>query len=292
MEKVRPPAVAGQFYPGDPEKLRQKLAQCYRHPLGPGGLPEVSPQALDQAEGPAFIGTAGYIVPHAGYDYSGPVAAHAFGCMARLGRPRVVALLGPNHHGLGHALALSPWEQWRTPLGTLPVETTLACRLAELMPGLVPDAAAHRHEHSLEVLLPFLVHLYGPSIAILPIVMADQSLAVAQLLGEALASIVGEGGILVLASSDFSHYLADPSARREDSYALQAIQALDAAALARVVRERGLNMCGPGPVMALLVAFRAMGAASARLLAYATSGDTSGDRTSVVGYAAVEVHAR
>jgi AmmeMemoRadiSam system protein B len=173
----------------------------------------------------------------------------------------------------------------------LPVDTTLARRLVELVPGLVPDTAAHRGEHCLEVLLPFLLHLYGPSIAILPLVMADQSLATSQLLGEALASIVGAGGILVLASSDFSHYLTDASARREDSYALQAIQSLDAAALARVMRERGLNMCGPGPILALLVAFRILGATSARLLAYATSGDTSGDRTSVVGYAAVEVGA-
>ncbi len=281
MDRVRRPSVAGQFYPAEPEKLRRELVGCYLHPLGPGKVPEAAANPLR--------GIAGFVVPHAAHAYSGPIAAHAFHCVGSLGRPEVAVLLGPNHYAAGQPLALSPWGWWDTPLGRLPVETALAERLAAMVPGLLPDPDAHRREHSLEVQLPFLLHLYGPSLPILPILMTNQSLAAARRLGEALASLLAGKSALLPASSDFSHYLSDRATRREDAHALRAIQELDEHGLARVVEERGLTMCGPGPVMALIAGCRALGATAARLLAYGTSGDTSGYRSRVVGYAALKI---
>ena len=280
-ESARHPAVAGQFYPANAEELRRQILECYRHPLGPG-------QGPGTASGP-LQGVAGFVVPHAGYYYSGPVAAHAFRRMGELGFPQVAIILGPNHYGTGKPLALSPWAWWDTPLGSMRVDTAMGESLAARVPGLLPDRAAHWREHSLEVQLPFLYHLYGESLAILPIAMTDQRLEVSRALGEGLASVLAGRSAVVLASSDFSHYLPDQKARKEDSYAIQAIESVNAEGLARVVEERGLTMCGPGPVMTMLVACRALGATEGRLLAYGTSADTTGDTGGVVGYAALEV---
>ena len=281
MEKVRHPAAAGQFYPSDPGVLLQTIDWCYRHPFGPGRAPAVAP-------GP-FEGVVGFVVPHAGYRYSGPIAAHAFRRIAELGLPTVAVILGPNHYGAGRSLALSAWEQWEIPLGSLPVDVELGESLAARVPGLAPDAEAHRLEHSLEVQLPFLFGLYGPSLPVLPVAMADQSLETARLLGHELARALEGRSAVVLASSDFSHYLPDPEARREDKYAITAINSLDPQKVEELVRRRGISMCGYGPVMAMLMALRELNAADARLLAYGTSGDTSGDFSSVVGYAAVAI---
>ena len=185
-------------------------------------------------------------------------------------------------------MALSPWEQWDTPLGALTVETALGDSLAASVRELRPDVEAQRREHSLEVQLPFLLQLYGPSLPILPILMADQSLGASRRLGEALAGLLAGRSAVIIATSDFSHYVPDQKARDEDAYALSAIQALDDEGLARVVAERNLTMCGPGPVQVLLAACRALGSTGARLLAYNTSGETAERSDRVVGFAALE----
>ena len=284
VDLVRHPAAAGHFYPADPDALRQTIAWCYRHAMGPGQVPAVGPEPIG--------GVAGFVVPHAAYQYSGPVAAHAFHRVAALGSPSVIVILGPNHYGAGRPLALSPWEQWNTPLGALSVDARLGETLAAGVPGLAPDLEAHVSEHSLEVQLPFLRHLYGSDASIVPISMADQSLETAQLLGKEMARVLSGKSALVLASSDFSHHLPDSEAREEDRRTLQAITSLDAERLADVLERRGVNMCGCGPVMAMLVALVSLGASDARVLSYATSGDISGVRSSVVGYGAVEVTAQ
>ena len=283
MAEERRTAVAGQFYPGNPEQLRDKLMSCYHHPLGPGSLPET-------AGGPVQ-GVVGFVVPHAGYDYSGPVAAHVFHRVGRLGRPDVAVLMGPNHHGLGRALALSPWLWWGTPLGDLSVDSALGESLKARVAGLEPDVKPHQKEHSVEVQPPFLLHIYGTSLPILPIAMADHSLATARVLGEALAQALEGTSAVVLASSDLNHYRPEQEIRQEDGYALEALRAMDEEGLARVAHERNLNMCGLGPMLATMVACRSLGVTSAPLLAYWTSGDTCGDRRRVVGYAAVEMSA-
>ena len=189
-------------------------------------------------------------------------------------------------------MALSPWDRWETPLGDVPVDTGLGDNLAARVPGLVPDPEAHRSEHSLEVQLPFLYHLYGSRASIIPICVADQSIETARGLGRELGNLLAGRSALVLASSDFSHYVPDSVAREEDSHALESITAVDIDRLADVLDARGPVMCGYGPVMAMLVALRTLGAKCGRVLAYATSGDISGDKRSVVGYAAVEVLAQ
>jgi len=278
---VRAPVVAGQFYPGTRESLLRSVESCYEHPLGPGAIPGPSDRPL--------AGPVGFVVPHAGYVYSGPIAAHAFAALAPMGRPEVAVILGPNHHAVGPYLALSPHHSWETPLGELVVDSALGERLMSRMPGLSPSGPAHNTEHSLEVQLPFLQHLYGPSPKILPIVMIDQSVETALELGSALASALEGRNAVVLASSDFSHYVPADMAAELDRYALDAIVALEPERLGREVEGRRLSICGPGPVMAMLECMKRLGATEAKVLKYANSGDVSGDRGYVVAYAAVQV---
>ncbi|MFQ5860663.1 MAG: AmmeMemoRadiSam system protein B [Dehalococcoidia bacterium] len=276
---IRKPAVAGQFYAASPEALRRQLLGCYTHPLGPGGPPQVNP---------ATLGTVvGLVVPHAGYTYSGPVAAHAFARLAQRGTPQTVVILGPNHYGLGKPLALSPHGSWETPLGTVEVDGALGEALAFRLPSLASSEAAHRQEHALEVEVPFLQHLYG-CVNILPIAMLDQGVETSVELGRALAKVLSPGSV-VLASTDLSHYYPQGTARELDRRAIEAILSLDPSSLHDVIEKAGINMCGPGPVAAMLECLRRLGAGEARLLAYATSGDTSGKLSQVVGYVAVEV---
>ena len=278
---VRAPAVAGTFYAGERDALSRQIAWCFTHRVGPGAAPEAQKAPL--------FGPVGYVVPHAGYAYSGPYAAHAYAALAQRGAPEVAVILGPNHHGVGSGLALSPHLRWRTPLGELEVDVKLGQRLAELLPSLRADEAAHRWEHSIEVQLPFLQHLYGDRVRILPIAMADQDMKTSLALGAALAEALAGRSAVLLASSDFSHYLPDAEARERDRHALEAIQSLDSPRLAHAIEEHGISMCGPGPVTAMVECMRRLGARQGRVLAYGTSGDTSGDVSSVVAYAAVEV---
>ena len=279
--KVRAPVVVGQFYPGTRESLLRGLESCYEHPLGPGVIPRPSDRPMASA--------AGFVVAHAGYVYSGPVAAHAFAALASMGRPEVAVILGPNHHAVGPHLALSPHHSWETPLGELVVDSALGERLMSRMPRLSRSEAAHNMEHSVEVQLPFLQHLYGSSLKILPIVMIDQSVETALELGSALALALEGGNAAVLASSDFSHYVSADTAAELDRYALDAIVALEPERLGHEVERRRLSVCGPGPMMAMLECMRRLGATEAKVLKYANSGDVSGDRGYVVAYAAVQV---
>jgi len=279
--EARPTAAAGTFYPADPNRLRSTIEWCYRHRLGPGFVPAAATGHLD--------GWAGFVVPHAGYAYSGPVAAHAYARAAALGRPDVGVILGPSHSGAGAPLALSPWLAWETPLGALPVETGLGDELERRVAGLCPDAAAHHGEHSLEVQLPFLVHAFGTELPVLPIAVATLDVDTARELGEALAAVLRDRRALVIASSDLSHYLTDEEARRRDAAAIDAIRSLDPAVIDAATASDEASMCGSGAVMALLFSARRLGAGDVEVLAYGTSGDTSGDRSWVVGYMAAQV---
>jgi AmmeMemoRadiSam system protein B len=265
---LREPAVAGRFYPANAAALRQDIDSY----LSPGGK---------------RVSAIGGIVPHAGYIYSGQVAGAVF---SRLEIPECCIVLCPNHTGRGHPLAIMKSGQWKTPLGTLSIDLDLAQRLMKAFPALAEDSAAHQFEHAIEVELPFLQAL-RPDVKFVPIAIGAGQLTILLGLGEAIASALqGEKpSVLIIASSDMNHYEDDATTRVKDHKAIDKILALDAAGLHKTVIDESISMCGFGPAVAMLTAAKELGAKNAELIRYATSGDVSGDRDMVVGYAGVVV---
>jgi MEMO1 family protein len=264
---TRLPAVAGRFYPEDPELLRAELASY---------LPSSEKAA------PAF----GCIVPHAGYMYSGHVAGAVF---ARLAVPQRCVVLCPNHTGRGRPLAIMSSGAWQTPLGPAAIDSELAEELKRRFSLLNEDAAAHRSEHAAEVELPFL-QTRRPGFTFVPIALGTGQLEILEDLGRALAEVAAQSEpVLIIASSDMNHYENDTITRIKDHKAIDRILALDARGLFEVVTAEKISMCGFGPAVAMLTAAKRLGATQADLVKYATSGDISGDREMVVGYAGVVV---
>jgi hypothetical protein len=224
----------------------------------------------------------GAVVPHAGYIYSGQVAAEVY---SRLPKAETYVIIGPNHHGLGSPVALSR-ESWRTPLGD--VEPDL--ELADALTGSIidHDEAAHMHEHSIEVQIPFLQRLFQ-GFKILPICMGLQDEQTAVEVGEELSRAVKRlnRSCKVIASSDFTHYKPEETAKKVDAKLLEAIINMDVPELYKRVYRYDATACGYGPIAVTITAAAAMGAKAGKLLAYATSGDVSGDYSQVVGYGAV-----
>lgn len=267
---MRKPAVAGQFYAAERRALLAEIEACYAGTLGPGKLPDARGTARS---------LAGLVVPHAGYLYSGPVAAHAYLALARDGLPETVVILGPNHTGYGMPLAVGT-EDFETPLGVARVDAELAAALVE--GGLEEDVEAHRHEHSIEVQLPFLQHL-APEVTFVPVCMGVQDYAAAEEVGRLLAKVLRGRDAVVIASTDFSHYVPKEVATAKDRLAIADIVAGDPQGLLETVQRQHVTMCGYGPVMATLVA---LGGPKGELLRYGTSGDVE-PMGNVVGYAAL-----
>jgi hypothetical protein len=278
---MRKPAVAGSFYPGSFTGLQRQIEDCFRHPLGPGALPGEGKSTERH--------TLGLVSPHAGYIYSGPVAANGFSRIAAEKKPATVVIVGPNHRGLGAAVAVGRERSWQTPLGSVDIDAAVGEAVISAGHWAKWDDVAHSMEHSLEVQVPFLQYIYGPEFRIVPIAMVIQELDVAQDLGQAIAAALKGKDGLVIASTDFSHYESQASASRKDHMALEAILNLDPARLEKTANSENISMCGPGPVMAMIAACQALGAKNASLLRYATSGDITGDHSQVVGYASVAV---
>ena len=278
---IRRPAVAGAFYAGSEGSLRRQIEWCFKHELGPGEVPEPS-------EGPLKALVA-LVCPHAGYMYSGPVAAHAYARLAREGRPDVAIILGPNHMGLGSAVAICVGGSWRTPLGDVEVDKDVAEAIMDRAEIVAADDEAHIYEHSIEVQLPFLQYLYGSSFRLVPICMMFQDPRTSREVGSAIAGAIRDLGLnaIVIASTDLTHYEPQDVAERKDRAVINAVEALDVEGLYRAVEELPVSMCGYGPVAAAITAARELGATRGELLKYATSGDITGDRGSVVGYAAM-----
>jgi MEMO1 family protein len=275
---VRHPAVAGRFYPRDPEELRQE-ANSY--------LSQVH-SARDDAASSHPATAIGCIAPHAGYMYSGHVAGAVF---SRMKIPPRCIVMCPNHTGIGRPLAIMSEGEWETPLGNAPIDAALASKLKQHCPSLLEDASAHRGEHAAEVELPFLL-LRQPKLTFVPIALGTQHLDALEQLGLAIAEVVNseEDPVLIVASSDMNHYESDVVTRAKDHRAIERILTLDARGLLEVVAQQGISMCGVGPAVAMLTAAKKLGAKSAELVKYATSGDVSGDRDMVVGYAGVVIH--
>ncbi len=269
---LRHAAVAGRFYPGDPDDLRTE-ARGYLS------------QATSMNQAP--VRAVGCIAPHAGYMYSGHVAGAVF---ARMEVPKRCIVLCPNHTGMGRALAIMSEGGWQTPLGDVPIDTELAQALKERFPALQEDSAAHRAEHAAEVELPFLL-LRQPELRFVPIALGTGQFEILKQLGKALGDVIAAQSdpILIVASSDMNHYEADALTRVKDHRAIERILTMDPRGLFDVVTQQDISMCGLGPAVAMLTAARQLGAKSAELVKYATSGDISGDRNRVVGYAGVVV---
>lgn len=260
----RAPAVAGRFYPGTREELDRELERC----LGTNGTP-----------GPALA----CMVPHAGYMYSGAIAGAVF---CRVEVPPVAIILGPNHAGRGAALALATEQEWETPLGLVPIDASTASALKAACPELEEDALAHRSEHSLEVQVPFLQRRRR-DIRIVPVTLSVGRFEPLARLGEALAFVLQkmEPRPLLVLSTDMNHYEPEAVGKVKDRRALDAIEALEADRLYDTVRRERISMCGYEPTTAGLIAARQLRAQKAELICYGNSGDVTGDRTSVVGYA-------
>lgn len=267
---MRYPAVAGQFYSGTKEALVEEIEACYMSPIGPGELPQ-SP------DGGRTI--KGMVVPHAGYVFSGPVAAHAYRALAQDGFPKTFVVIGPNHSGMGSPVALTT-QDFLTPLGEVEVDKELASELVKL--GVVDDILAHRYEHCVEVQLPFLQHI-STDFRFVPITMMDQEFKTARELGGTLGNAIAGKDVIVVASTDFSHYVPRNVAQTKDHEVIQKILSLDPQGMIKVVAKRNVSMCGYGPVVAMLTA---VGGKQAELLKYATSGDVR-PMSEVVGYGAL-----
>lgn len=274
---IRLPAAAGTFYPDDPRGLERALDACFE--AGGGTHSKGCPIAL--------------ICPHAGYVYSGSAAASAYSAIPDGQEMDVVAILGPNHTGLGTPVSVSSSEKWESVGKTYQVDGDAAAALYRAFPQALPDEMAHLSEHSLEVHLPFLSRRLAGSFRLLPIAVGlapnERGLEAALELGRALASVLRGRRALLVASTDMSHYVSEQRAREMDAHALDAIERLAPAGLVRAVREHRISMCGVMPTAAVLEAAIQMGASRAVRTAYTNSGEVSGDRVHVVSYAAFAV---
>ena len=235
----------------------------------------------------ARVSAIGCVSPHAGYIYSGHVAGAVY---SRLQIPEHCIILCPNHTGKGLPLAIMTATAWQTPLGEVAASTELGTRLQQSFPALQEDSAAHRAEHAIEVQLPFL-QAQQSQLHIVPIAVGTSDFRVLRGLGEAVADVIGtsEQNVLIIASSDMNHYEPDALTRVKDHMAIERVLALDARGLWEVVMNEDISMCGFGPTVVMLTAAKILGATSATLVRYATSGDVSGDRDAVVGYAGIIV---
>ncbi|NQS99926.1 MAG: AmmeMemoRadiSam system protein B [Candidatus Omnitrophica bacterium] len=265
---IRKPQVAGQFYPANASRLKQQLQKL-----------------LDRQEDK--VAALGLVSPHAGYVFSGAVAA---GCFSQVELTETVVILGPNHTGLGKPFSIMTEGIWQMPLGKVEVDTVLAKRILQGSKYLDSDTQAHAFEHSIEVQLPFL-QFFLTRVKIVPIVLSTADLATYNEIGNAIAKALTETEhmSLIVASSDMSHYEPQQTAKTNDFLAIEAILKLDEEELLKRVKESNITMCGSGPIACMIHAVKKLGAKSGRLIKYMTSGDVTGDFSSVVGYAGIMI---
>ena len=267
---LRLPAVAGQFYPADRNALAEMIAEM---------MPEVP--ATERRESIVAVS------PHAGYVYSGAVAGKTF---SMVNIPEDVVIIGPNHHGYGSPLALMADGDWQTPLGNVPMNSELSRLILDSNNNIDNDISAHRQEHSLEVQVPFL-QIRQPGLKLSPLVVSRLSLELCLYTGHQLATAVRELArpVLIVASTDMTHYESRESASRKDKQALANIQEIDPEALYNTVLGMNISMCGVIPTTIALAAASELGARECELVCYSDSGETSGDIDQVVGYAGLVI---
>ncbi|KXB06760.1 hypothetical protein AKJ51_02900 [candidate division MSBL1 archaeon SCGC-AAA382A20] len=275
MQGWRNPTVADRFYAGNESDLRSQIEKCFTHAHGPGRVPEVK-------EGPREL--IGLVSPHAGYPYSGPVAAHGFSKLAEDGKPESVVLIGPNHSATGSDVALDSSDGWKTPLGRVPIDVDLRDEILANVEIADLDSSAHSREHSLEVQLPFAQYLFGDDFQIVPICMRRQDLTVCKALGKGIGETISRD-VLIVASTDLTHYEPQKDAEEKDKEVIEKMEALDGEGLVNLVTERNFSVCGYGPVSSTIFAARSLVVERGELFKYATSGDIAGPSArGVVGY--------
>jgi len=271
MGTIRNPVVAGQFYPGTKEPLLKMITSMVE-------------------KSSVKIEAIGVISPHAGYPYSGPVAGAVLSAIKPKSK---YIILGPNHTGLGPAFSLSKAASWKTPLGEVAIDEDLRNKLLSCSGFIEADDVAHMGEHSIEVQLPILQAIQK-EFTFVPIVVASDNLDSYKAVGRDIANAIKELGmekeVSIIASSDMTHYESDESVRTKDKAAIEAILELDSDELFKRIRRMGISMCGYGPTAVMISAAKILGAKKAKLIKYQTSGDTSGDYSSVVGYAGITIY--
>lgn len=273
METIRTPAVTGMFYPADGADLITELERCFGN--------EVVSVSCDLSY------PVGLISPHAGYIYSGQVAAAGYAKLAQFGRPQSIIILGANHTGAGGEISLYQAGSWRTPLGLVPIDSTFVTRLLDRTKKVQIAEEAFQREHSHETQLPFLQYLYGPQISFVPICVKAAPLSSLIEVGQAIADLIGTRKIIVVASSDFTHFEPQKKAKDLDYQAIERIIALDIDKFYTELRQHRLSICGAGAIVILMVIARQLELFQVELVDYHTSGDISGDWQSVVGYASI-----
>lgn len=264
----RTPAVAGQFYQDTASKLNQQVSQY------------INENAIKEH-------AIGILSPHAGLIYSGAVAGEVF---SSIEFPETFILFGPNHTGLGAKVAIMPSGEWEIPTGIFEIDEKLSNKISRHLPEITSDSQAHAFEHSLEVQLPFIAH-FKKNVRIVPIAIMSASINECRALGEGIAKSIKDVNypVIILASSDMSHYVSEETARQKDKNAIDMIKALNPEGLYETVIKEKITMCGYLPATVMLFAAKALGAREAKLIKYSTSGEVSGDYDQVVGYAGMIV---
>lgn len=262
---LREAAVAGQFYPFESSEIKKQLGSFFSN--------------VKQERDAAVV-----IAPHAGYIYSGQTAAFSYSCLKKF---KTYVVLSPNHTGLGDSISIFPPGEWKTPLGKVEIDDKISAKIADDL-GIGRDKVAHLGEHSIEVQLPFLQYLFGEDFKFVAITIAEHNLQELKRVGDSLLKASEEGEFGLIASSDFTHFEHFESAKSKDMQAIERIKGFDVDGFYKLVEEKRLSICGAAPIAAVLQYCIGKGLKKAYLLHYDTSATASGDKSSVVGYAAIK----
>jgi AmmeMemoRadiSam system protein B len=272
--QIRTPAVAGMFYPSEKNKLTKLIEDCFLHSLGPGKNPKKIGKKI-----------FGIICPHAGYAYSGPIACHSVNSISSES-PELFIIIGPNHWGIGRSVATMTDCIWETPLGNVEVDSESAKEISQLSKNIESDFFSHTREHSLEVQIPILQKTFS-NFKILPISLINQSKEIAKDVGLTIAKIAKKKNVMIIGSSDFTHYEPNEFAHEQDLALIEPILEMDVDKFYDVLQKRKVTACGYGAIASTIIACKELGATKGELLKYATSGDVTGDTSSVVGYGSI-----
>ncbi len=274
----RKPQVAGYFYPENEFVLRETIKSCFLSEIGPGKLPR-------DVEFIPNLRVKGLISPHAGYIYSGPIAAWGYLRVSQGIPPDTIIIVGPNHRGIGPEFSIFPEGVWETPLGEISIDDEVAQFLMDELSFLKPSEHAHRGEHSIEVQIPFLQYIWKKDFSIVPIVTYSYDLEYLALLGKAISKI-NKKEILFIASSDFSHYVSSLAAEKVDKPMIEYILKIEPEIFLREAVINNVSICGVGAITSLLYYLKSQ-KIKGRLLKYGNSGDITGDYAEVVAYASI-----
>ena len=282
---IRSAQYAGSFYDNRPDVLLTSLNNCFKGPFGPQQLPD----DVEKIEKPIPF----FLAPHAGYIYSGPVAAWSYLELSKYPHPETVIILGPNHTGFGAEIGVpKEVKTWSTPFGDVEIDHDLIDKMVNASNHISKNDLSHAREHSIEVQLPFLQFVLTEPFKLVPISLLNQGLDAAMLLGEVISEVCKDENIVVIASSDFSHYESHETAKDKDTKVLEAIEKMDVKAMYDTKYNLNVSMCGYGPVGATIEAALKTNRTKCKILSYATSGDVSGMKRQVVGYGAAAFYVK